>query len=119
MQAVAQLREQLAPIIGVTEVRTVAADEFWLSTAYGHDIVGIHFNWQKKGAEVQQFLPTLEAALAPFQPRPHWGKLFNLTPAQVQARYPRLTDFQALVRDYDPQGKFRNAFVERYLFASA
>jgi xylitol oxidase len=57
--------------------------------------------------------------LAPFQPRPHWGKLFNLTPAQVQARYPRLADFQALARDYDPQGKFRNAFVERYLFAGA
>ncbi len=119
MQAVAQLRAQLAPIIGVTEVRTVAADQLWLSTAYGHDIVGIHFNWQKKAAAVQQFLPTLEAALAPFQPRPHWGKLFNLTPAQVQARYPRLADFQALARDYDPQGKFRNAFVEKYLFSGA
>jgi xylitol oxidase len=119
MQAVAQFRDQLAPIIGITEVRTVAADRLWLSTAYGQDIVGIHFNWQKKGADVQQFLPTLEAALAPFQPRPHWGKLFNLTPAQVQARYPRLADFQALARDYDPQGKFRNAFIERYLFAGA
>lgn len=119
MQAIAQLRDQLAPIIGVTEVRTVAADQLWLSTAYDQDIVGIHFNWQKKGAEVQQFLPTLEAALAPFQPRPHWGKLFNLTPTQVQACYPRLADFQALARDYDPQGKFRNAFVERYLFVNA
>jgi len=119
MQAVAQFRDQLAPIIGITEVRTVAADQLWLSTAYDQAIVGIHFNWQKKGAEVQQFLPTLEAALAPFQPRPHWGKLFTLTPAQVQARYPRLADFQALACDYDPQGKFRNAFVEKYLFSGA
>ncbi|MCE7979886.1 MAG: FAD-binding protein [Caldilinea sp. CFX5] len=118
MQAVAQFRQQLAPIIGVTEIRSVAADQLWLSTAYGQETIGIHFNWQKKGAAVQQFLPSLEAALAPFQPRPHWGKLFNLTPAQVQARYPRLADFQALAHDYDPQGKFRNAFVERYLFAA-
>lgn len=119
IQAVTQFRHQVAPIIGITEIRSVKADQLWLSTAYGHDIIGIHFNWQKKWSAVQQFLPTLEAALAPFQPRPHWGKLFNLTPAQVQARYPRLADFQALARDYDPQGKFRNAFVEKYLFSGA
>lgn len=117
MQAVAQLRAGLAPIIGVTELRTVAADQLWLSPAYGQDIVGIHFNWQKKWPEIQHFLPTLEAALAPFQPRPHWGKLFGLAPAQVQAGYTRLADFQALARDYDPQGKFRNAFVDTYLFS--
>lgn len=115
IRAVAQLRSALAPIIGITEIRTVAADDLWLSPAYGQDIVGIHFNWQKKWAEVQQFLPTLEATLAPFQPRPHWGKLFGIDPAQVRTRYARLADFQALARTYDPQGKFRNAFLETYL----
>ena len=115
IRAVAQLRAGLAPIIGVTEIRTVAADDLWLSPAYGQDIVGIHFNWQKKWAAVQHFLPTLEATLAPFQPRPHWGKLFGIAPAQVQARYARLADFQALAHTYDPQGKFRNAFLDAYL----
>lgn len=115
IRAVAQLRAGLAPIIGVTEIRTVAADQLWLSPAYGQDIVGIHFNWQKKWAAVEQFLPILEATLAPFHPRPHWGKLFGLAPAQVKAGYARLADFQALAHTYDPQGKFRNAFLDTYL----
>lgn len=116
IQAVARLRAQVAPIIQITEIRSVAADQLWLSPACGQDIVGIHFNWQKDWPAVQQFLPTLEATLAPFQPRPHWGKLFTLAPTQVQARYPRLADFQALACEYDPQGKFRNAFLDAYIF---
>jgi len=115
LQAVAQHRAQLAPILGITELRTVAADQLWLSPAYEQAIVGIHFNWHHDWAGVAAFLPTLEATLAPFQPRPHWGKLFALPPAQVRAAYPRLADFQALAREYDPHGKFRNTFVERYL----
>lgn len=116
MQAVARFRTELAPILSVTEVRTVAADKLWLSPAYEQEIVAIHFNWHKKWQAIAQFLPTLEAALAPFQPRPHWGKLFNMAPAQVQAPYTRLADFQALARHYDPQGKFRNAFLDSYIF---
>ncbi|MCB0084033.1 MAG: FAD-binding protein, partial [Caldilineaceae bacterium] len=116
MKAVAQLREGLAPILGVSEIRSVAADDLWLSTAYGYDIIGIHFNWRKNWAGVSAMLPVIEEALAPFNPRPHWGKLFALTPAQVQAQYPRMADFRALCRQLDPQGKFRNAYVERYIF---
>ena len=70
IKVVASFREQLAPILGVSEIRTVAADQLWLSTAYGYDVVGIHFNWHKDWAGVSAFLPILEAALAPFQPRP-------------------------------------------------
>jgi xylitol oxidase len=116
MRAVAQLRSGLAPILEVSEIRTVAADQFWLSPAYGQEIVGIHFNWRKDWAKVSQFLPILEATLAPFAPRPHWGKLFLISPAQVQAAYPRMGDFQALARAFDPQGKFCNGYVARYLF---
>jgi xylitol oxidase len=114
--AVARLREQLAPILQITEVRTVAADQLWLSPAYGQEIVGIHFNWHHNWPAVQAFLPTLEATFAPFQPRPHWGKLFALPAAQVQAGYARLADFQTLAQEYDPTGKFRNAFLDIYLF---
>lgn len=119
MRAVARLRDQMAPIIGITEVRTVAADKLWLSPAYDQNIVGIHFNWRRNWPAVEQFLPTLEAILAPFQPRPHWGKLFSIAPAQVQASYARLPDFQQLAHDYDPQGKFRNVFLDSYLFGLA
>jgi xylitol oxidase len=116
MKVVAGFRAQLAPILGVSEIRSVAADKLWLSPAYKQDIIGIHFNWLKDWAGVGPMLPVIEAALLPFQPRPHWGKLFALTPAQVQAHYPRLGDFRALCRNLDPQGKFRNAYVARYIF---
>ncbi|MEZ4867824.1 MAG: FAD-binding protein [Caldilineaceae bacterium] len=118
MRVVAGLREQLAPILQVSEIRTMTGDKLWLSMAYGADTVGIHFNWNKDWPGVRQFLPILEEQLAPFAPRPHWGKLFALRPAQVQARYPRLADFRALAQEYDPQGKFRNAYIERYIFGN-
>lgn len=119
MKVVASFREQLAPILGVSEIRSVAADKLWLSTAYGFDVVGIHFNWHKDWPGVKAFLPILEEHLAPFEPRPHWGKLFEMTPAMVQAPYPRMTDFQALCHDFDPNGKFRNSYVDRYLLGTA
>ncbi len=118
LQAVAGLREQMAPLLAMSEVRTVAADELWMSTAYGQDIVGLHFTWHKDVAAVMQFLPRLEARLAPFTPRPHWGKLFALSPKRVQAEYERLGDFRELLERYDSQGKFRNAFLDRYVFGA-
>ncbi|MEZ4679372.1 MAG: D-arabinono-1,4-lactone oxidase [Caldilineaceae bacterium] len=116
IQAVAALGEHFAPVFGVTEIRTMTGDDLWLSMAYGQDTVGIHFNWLKDWAGVEPLLPRIEEALAPFNPRPHWGKLFTLTPAQIQAQYPRMADFRSLAQELDPQGKFRNAYVDRYLF---
>lgn len=117
MKAVAQLRDGLVPLMGVSEIRSVAADQLWLSPAYEQDIIGIHFNWLKHWPGVQKMMPVVEAALKPFAPRPHWGKLFTIAPAAVQPLYPRLADFRALAQHYDPQGKFRNAFVDTYLFS--
>lgn len=119
LKGVAGLREHMAPILGVSEIRSVAADQLWMSTAYGQDVVAIHFNWHKDWPGVKDFLPVLEEQLAPFEPRPHWGKLFEMAPVQVQARYPRIADFQALARDFDPSGKFRNSYVDRYIFGAA
>ena len=118
LKATAGFREQLEPINMLGEIRTVAADDLWLSTAYGQDVVAIHFNWHKDWEGVCEFLPKFEEALAPFEPRPHWGKLFELSPGQVQARYPRLDDFRDLAKDLDPDGKFRNAYVEKYIFGA-
>jgi xylitol oxidase len=115
-KVVAGLREQLAPILAVSEIRSVAADDLWLSTAYGQDVVAIHFNWHKNWPGVEPFLPVLEEQLAPFEPRPHWGKLFAMGPTQLQAYYPRIADFRALAHDVDPEGKFHNAYVDKYIF---
>lgn len=115
IRAIAALRAGLAPILGLSEIRTVRRDQLWLSSAYGRDTVGIHFNWLKDWAGVNAFLPALEKALAPFGARPHLGKLFAMSAAQLAAVYPRWIDFGALVKEFDPAGKFRNTFTEKYV----
>lgn len=119
LQTIAQLREQIAPLLLVSEIRTIAADRLWMSPCYQQACVSFHFTWRPNWPAVRQILPLIEARLAPFSVRPHWGKLFTLAPAQVRAQYPRLADFQDLLRSYDPQGKFRNAFLDTYIFGDA
>jgi alditol oxidase len=116
IRAITGLYEQLAPLLMISEIRTIAADTLWMSTCYQQDSVGLHFTWQLNWPAVQQLLPRIEAQLAPFNARPHWGKLFTMPPARVQSLYPKLPDFQQLLRRYDPQGKFRNAFLDTYIF---
>jgi xylitol oxidase len=116
---VAQLRAAVAPALHISEIRTVAADELWMSPCYRQDCVGIHFTWHKDWPAVQRALPLIEDALAPLEARPHWGKLSTLAPKRVRALYPRLPDFQRLLADYDPHGKFRNDFLDLYIFGEA
>ncbi|HLY14753.1 MAG TPA: FAD-binding protein [Candidatus Limnocylindrales bacterium] len=116
--AVAALRRQIEPLIQVSEIRTIAADGLWLSTASERASVGIHFTWQPDWDHVRALLPVIEAALAPFSPRPHWGKLFSIAPAAVRSVYPRLPDFVELAERHDPTGKFRNDFLDRNIFGT-
>ncbi|HEX9441369.1 MAG TPA: D-arabinono-1,4-lactone oxidase [Roseiflexaceae bacterium] len=118
LRAITGLHEQIAPFLMISEVRTIAADTLWMSPCYQQDSVAIHFTWKLNWPEVQKLLPLIEAQLAPFNPRPHWGKLFTMPPAQLQSLYAKLPDFQQLLRFYDPQGKFRNAFLDTYIFGS-
>ena len=116
LEALEPLRERIAPLVQISEIRAVAADELWLSPSFGRDSVAIHFTWLPDWVAVARLLPLIEDALAPFEPRPHWGKLFTIPPEQLRPRYPRLVDFGALVARHDSEGKFRNAFVDRYVF---
>jgi xylitol oxidase len=115
--AVEKLREQVSPQLLVTEIRTIAADDLWMSPCYRRPSVAIHFTWKPDWASVRRLLPIIEKQLAPFEPRPHWGKLFTMAPAELQSRYERLDDFRRLAARYDPQGKFRNDFLATNLFA--
>jgi xylitol oxidase len=119
LHAIFALGAQVSPLLLITELRTVAADDLWLSPCYQRDCLALHFTWQPRWPAVRELLPLIEARLAPLGARPHWGKLFTLAPAQVQAAYPRLPDFQRLLGEYDPGGKFRNAFVDQYIFGQA
>ena len=116
--AVEKLREHIAPHLFITELRTIAPDHLWMSMGYERPSLAIHFTWKPEWPAVRAVLPQIEAQLAPFAPRPHWGKLFTLPAAQLDPHYPRVADFRALIKRYDPQGKFRNKFVDASLFES-
>jgi xylitol oxidase len=118
LRAVTQLHERIAPLLMISEVRTIAADTLWMSPCYQQASVGIHFTWKRDWPAVQKLLPQIEEQLAPFNPRPHWGKLFTLPPAYVQSQYQKLPDFRDLLRSYDPKGKFRNAFLDTYILGA-
>lgn len=114
LHAVDEVRDRVAPVLQISEIRTMAADDLWLSPAYGRETVGVHFTWVKDMDAVLPVIRLLEDRLAPYDARPHWGKLFMKgTPSS----YPRMDDFLALMRHYDPVGKFTNAYVERFVTA--
>ncbi len=117
IRAVERLRDRITPHLFVTELRTIEADSLWMSMAYQRPSLAIHFTWKPEWAAVQKILPLIEANLAPFEPRPHWAKLFTLPPATLQSRYARLADFKDLLHQHDPQGKFRNDFLQSNLYA--
>jgi alditol oxidase len=116
LRAVNSLGDLIAPALQISEVRTIAADDLWMSPFYHEDCIGIHFTWIRDWSAVSAVLPVLEEHLAPFEARPHWGKLFTTEPSVVRSLFPKLPDFQRLLHDYDPQGKFRNPFLDRYVF---
>jgi xylitol oxidase len=116
--AVERLRDHVSPHLMITELRTIDADQLWMSTANGRPSLAIHFTWKQDWDAVSKVLPMIERELAPFDVRPHWGKLFTLAPTTLQGRYGRLGDFKALVAQYDPKGKFRNAFLARNLYGA-
>lgn len=116
LRAIAATREDIAPHLQISEVRTIAADTLWMSPCYRQACVGIHFTWKQDWESVQNVLPRIEEALAPFHARPHWAKLFTISPARLQSLYEKLSDFRQLLQRYDPQGKFRNEYLDKYIF---
>jgi xylitol oxidase len=117
--AVERLRDQVGPHLLISEIRTIAPDDLWMSTCYQRPSVTIHFTWKQDWPSVRKLLPILERELAPFHPRPHWGKLFTISPLQLHSAYDRLPDFIALSNKYDPTGKFRNEFLDLNIFGAS
>ncbi|MFC0215359.1 FAD-binding protein [Paenibacillus chartarius] len=113
--AIDRLRERIAPLLYVSELRTVAKDNLWLSPCYGRDSVGFHFTWKQEWEGVRQVLPLIEAELEPFQARPHWAKLFTMPAARLAELYDKLPDFRQLLLRFDPEGKFRNDYINKYV----
>ncbi|HTL07519.1 MAG TPA: FAD-binding protein [Chitinophagaceae bacterium] len=116
IQAIARLGKQIGPYLLVSEIRTIDKDEAWMSPCYRQPSVALHFTWQQNWAAVKELLPLIETALLPFNVKPHWGKLFTMSPESLAAGYEKLPAFAALVKTYDTGGKFRNDFLDRYIF---
>jgi alditol oxidase len=116
IDALNSIRDRIAPVLQIAEIRTIAADELWLSECYDRDSVAMHFTWVKDDGAVAPVLAAIEEQLSPFDARPHWGKVFTTSPDLVRSFYDRLPDFTALAAHYDPTGKFRNDFVDHLIF---
>jgi alditol oxidase len=118
IEAVARLASRIAPLLQISEIRTVRRDDLWLSPAYGQDVVGLHFTWVPDQPAVTALLPVLEAALEPYAARPHWGKLFTVGADRLRDLYERLPDFVRLAERLDPRGVFRNDYLDRLVFSA-
>jgi xylitol oxidase len=115
--AVERLRGEVGPHLLISEIRAIAADDLWMSPCYKQPSVSIHFTWKQDWPAVQRLLPIIERELGPFHVRPHWGKLFTISPTDLRARYERLPEFLEECAKYDPHGKFRNEFLNKNIFA--
>jgi xylitol oxidase len=115
--AVERLRDHVSPHLMISELRTIDADQLWMSPCYNQPSLAIHFTWKQEWESVRKVLPMIERELAPFKVRPHWGKLFTLAPAQLQLRYEKCGEFKQLLKQHDPQAKFRNEFLAANLYS--
>jgi alditol oxidase len=115
LAAIDAIADRVAPVLQISELRTVAADGLWLSTAYGRDSLAIHFTWIRDADAVLPVVAAVEEALRPVEPRPHWGKVFGVPGAVLMDHYERAGDFAALARDLDPHAKFRNPYLDAIL----
>ncbi len=115
--AVERLRDHVSPHLMISELRAIDADQLWMSPCYRQPSLAIHFTWKQDWESVRKVLPMIERELAPFGVRPHWGKLFTMAPARLQAQYEHCDEFKRLAGRLDPTGKFRNPFLSATLYS--
>lgn len=117
IMAIEKLSEKITPHLFITEIRTIKADELWMSPCYKQTSVTIHFTFKQEVEAVMNLLPQIEKQLSPFNAKPHWAKLFTMQPKILQSSYAKLADFKELVAEYDPKGKFRNEFLQKNIYS--
>lgn len=110
-QILSSMKSELEPLLMISEVRTIAEDDLWVSTANGRPSVAFHFTCEQNWEELSKVLPVIEEKLRPFDVRPHWGKMFTMNSSQLESVYPQMNDFRDLISEYDPNGKFHNSFI--------
>lgn len=113
IEAISKIAHVISPLLFVNEIRSVAASQLWLDPAHGRDSVALHFTWHRDEPAVREALTVLEAALEPFDARPHWGKVYTRSADSVAAQYARFDDFRELREKLDPAGRLLNDYTRR------
>ncbi len=113
INALRALGSEIDPHLRATEIRTVASDDIWLSPCYQRETLSLGFTWQKHVDDVPALLPRIEEALAPFEARPHWGKLYSHDRAALLELWEHFDDALTLAESYDPNGTFHNPYLDR------
>ncbi|MEO7374916.1 MAG: D-arabinono-1,4-lactone oxidase [Terrimesophilobacter sp.] len=96
------------------EVRVAAADDLWLSTAYGRDTgyIAVHRYYRD---DYHQYFRAVEEIMRDYGGRPHWGKIHFQDAVFLRESYPRFDDFLAVRDRLDPDRVFANSYLERVL----
>ena len=116
MLAIQRMGKKIGPHLFISEIRTIDADKLWMSPCYKQPSVTIHFTWKQEWDAVIELLPVIEKELAPFNAKPHWGKLFTMSASKLASLYEKMPGFKQLVAQYDLHKKFRNAFLEKNIY---
>ena len=116
LMAVQEMADMIHPHLFISEIRSIKADDLWMSTCYQRDSIAIHTTWKHEIPEVMALLPQMEAKLDKFNPRPHWAKIFTIAPEKLESCYPKIEEFKTLLAKHDPEGKFRNEFLDLNIY---
>jgi len=116
IMAIKKMGKEIGPQLFISEIRTIAGDDLWMSPCYKQDSVALHFTWKQNWPAVRKLLPKIEKELAPYGVKPHWGKLFTIPAQTLATRHPKMHDYKNFIAGFDAKGKFRNDFLNKNLY---
>jgi alditol oxidase len=106
-----QLAELINPILIITEIRTIASDQAWLSPMLRGDSVALHFTWRNDPAAVNDAVQQIEAKLGDYGIIPHWGKVNAFDKSRLAAVHSRISDAREVFDELDPMRKFSSEYL--------
>lgn len=112
IRALQALGPQIEPILMTSEIRTVRGDDLWLSAQYERDRCAFHFTWHHDVPAAFEATRWIVDALAPFEPVPHWGKVFDPNQFDLPRLFPRMHEAFAVFAQWDPIGAFTNHWMQ-------
>jgi len=118
IMAIQKLGKEIGPLLFISEIRTIAGDDLWMSPCYKQNSVALHFTWKQNWTAVRKLLPKIEKELAPYGVKPHWGKLFTVPAQTLASRYPKMQEYKSFIAGIDPRQKFRNDFLKKNLYSA-